>query len=605
MHKGKPSVNDVIAQAEKCRLYYENCLAMFKQDEEFYELEFGARLGIPKQYANEAVVLTTARDMPDAFVDHIDLANARVFVNKKGITQKADDVAENERRFYLGLLHQTNVGSSISPWRVAGKHFANHGLSVMKTIWEADNWLDKPAKLDDESDEHYAERIERWAENHPVSLPILIQAIHPANIMLDPSYGGKLYTIERHEKMVFDIEKLYPDWKNVNHKKVGDTVEYLSYWDNEFRCDLIDGRAVLKGGRGIYAGVVEHGYGFVPYTPIESGLGNLGIDALPEQRYVGINRYAQDLLVSESRNYSVADVILKRDAWRGGYVTGPGKDAIANIKQEYGTYTPVEDGTEFHDWDVSKAPDMVAAHMIRTADMIAGHAAPRSVRGLSETGVRSGADRRLVISEAAAKFQYSKEAFRHGAEQVLIKCAKLYKNVVPADARLSALAVSGEGFDEVIKRDLMREPFTCYVEFAPISEEDEYRRQDSLNKLWNGGNGLVSREWAWRQMSSIDPISMAQEVKKAEMRRLPSYQMVLDQAVGMMAQQAFGIQPQMPQETAGGTEGTPEGSQRALVPPIPNRPDLGSLDNLIANMPKPPTSGIQGTQGVGGGGNRG
>ncbi len=599
MHRGKPSVNDVISQTEKCKVYYANYRGALVQDEEFYELEFANRLGIPKQYQNEAVVLTTARDMVDAFVDHIDLANARVFVNKKGIYDISDKVAENERRFYLGLLHETNIASSISPWRVGGKHYANHGLSVMKTIWEADNWLDKPAKLDDESDEHYADRIAEWAEDHPPSLPILIQAINPHNVMLDPSYGGKLYTIEYHQRAVFDMEKMYPRWKNINHKSITETVDYVSYWDNEFRCDLVDGQAVLKGG------VVKHNYGFTPYTPIESGLGNLGIDALPEQRYVGINRYAQDLYVSESRNYSVADVILKRDAWRGGFVQGPGAEGLTNIKQEYGTYTPVEEGTVFTDWDVSKAPDMVAAHMIRTADMIAGHAAPRSVRGLSETGVRSGADRRLVISEAAAKFQYSKEAFRHGAEQVLIKCAKLYKNVVPADARLSALATSGEGFDEIIKRDLMREPFTCYVEFAPISEEDEYRRQDALNKLWAGGNGLVTEQWAWRQMSSIDPVAMEREKRKNQLRQSPSYLATLDQAVGMMAQQAFGLQPQIPQEVAGDTQGAPEGSQRQLVPPIPERNALGSLDNLIANIPQLPTSGIQGRQGLGGGGNRG
>ncbi len=598
MHRGKPSVNDVIAQTEKCKLYYSNYRGALVQDEEFYELEFANRLGIPKQYRGEAVVLTTARDMVDAFVDHIDLANARVFVNKKGITQKADDVAENERRFYLGLLHETNIGSSISPWRVGGKHYANHGLSVMKTIWEADNWLDKPAKLEDESDEHYAERIEKWAEGHPVSLPILIQAINPHNVMLDPAYSGRLYTIEYHQRAVFDMEKMYPRWKNTKKRSINENVDYISYWDNEFRCDLIDGQAILKGG------VVKHNYGFTPYTPIESGLGNLGIDALPEQRYVGINRYAQDLLVSESRNYSVADVILKRDAWRGGYVQGPGADSLTNIKQEYGTYTPVEEGVVFTDWDVSKAPDMVAAHMIRTADMIAGHAAPRSVSGLSETGVRSGAYRRLVISEAAAKFQYSKEAFRHGAEQVLIKSAKLYKNVVPADARLSALATSGEGFDEVIKRDLMREPFTCYVEFAPISEEDEYRRQDALNKLWNNGNGLVTKQWARRQMSSIDPIAMEEEDRMNMIRQLPSYLATLDQAVGMMAQNAFQLAPPVTQEGTQGTESPPDGSQRSLVPPIPSRAPIGSAENLTQNMPTAPVSGIQGSQGQGGGGNR-
>ena len=437
----------------------------------------------------------------------------------------------------------------------------------------------------------------------PFAMPIKLIATNPANIMLDPSYGGDLYTIERHQKMVFDTEKIYGDrWKNRENRKIDEQVEYLSYWDNEFRCDIIDGQPVLPGK------VVEHGYGFNPNTPIESGLGNFDHDAAPEKRYVGINRYARDLYVSESRNYSVADVQLKKDAWRGGYRTGPGAEGIANFKQEYGTYPYVPEGVEFHHWDENDSYNRFAAandHMARTADLIGAHAAPRSVRGLSETGVRSGADRRLVISEAAAKFQYSKEAFRHGAEQVLIKCARLFKNVVPDDVRLWALPTVGEGFDAVIKKDKMKEPFTCYVEFAPISEDDEYKRQDSLNKLWNGGKGLVTKDWARRQLSSIDPLSMEMEDKKEMLRQLPSYLAILDQAVGMMAQNAFQIAPPVPQEATQSTGSPSGGGQRGLVPPIPQRAGLGSIDNLIANMPKIPTSGVRGTQGRnGGGGNR-
>ena len=45
--------------------------------------DLSCSLGIPEQYIHEAVVLPTARDMVDAFVDHIDIANARVFVNKE------------------------------------------------------------------------------------------------------------------------------------------------------------------------------------------------------------------------------------------------------------------------------------------------------------------------------------------------------------------------------------------------------------------------------------------------------------------------------------------------------------------------------------------
>ncbi|KKL61455.1 hypothetical protein LCGC14_2195140, partial [marine sediment metagenome] len=415
VRRGKPSIDDIKELTAQCVKHYSTLQSEFEKDERFYELDFRASLGIPEQYKNEAVVLPTSRDMVDAFVDHIDLANARVFVNKKGIHKIDDEVAEMMRKFYLGLLHRTNTENSISPWRVAGKHYANHGLAVIKTIWDADRWLDKPAQVKGESKESYEEKLEKWAEDHPPSLPILIRAINPANVMPDPSYSGELYVIERHERMVFDMQKMYPLFKNVKDRGITDTVEYIEYWDNEYRSVLVDDEPVLKGG------IVKHKYGFIPYTLIESGLGNLGRDALPEQRYVGINRYAQDLYVSESRNYSVADVILKKDAWRGGRVRGQGAEEYANIKQEYGTYTWVPDDVVFEDWEVSKAPDMIALHLARTADLIGAHAAPRSVRGLSETGVRSGADRRLVISEAAAKFQYSKEAFKHGAEKVLIK----------------------------------------------------------------------------------------------------------------------------------------------------------------------------------------
>ncbi|KKL22267.1 hypothetical protein LCGC14_2437180, partial [marine sediment metagenome] len=223
--------------------------------------------------------------------------------------------------------------------------------------------------------------------------------------------------------------------------------------------------------------------------------------------------------------------------------------------------------------------------------------------GLSETGVRSGADRRLVISEAAAKFQYSKEAFKHGAEKVLIKSAQLFKNVVPDDIRLWAMPTDSDGgFDEVIKKDKMKEPFTCYVEWAPISEEDEYRRQDALNNLWNGGNGLVTKKWARGQISSINVPAMEEQDAKEMMRQLPSYVAILDQAVGMMAQQAFGIQPPMAPEAAQGAQTPPEGGQRSLVPPIPQRNALGSLADIVAGMPKAPVSGVRGTQGKGGGG---
>ena len=106
--------------------------------------------------------------------------------------------------------------------------------------------------------------------------------------------------------------------------------------------------------------------------------------------------------------------------------------------------------------------------------------------------------------------------------------------------------------------------------------------------------------------SNPSPVEMDKEDKKEMLRQLPSYLATLDQAVGMMAQAVYQLPQAQPQEGTELAQEAPEGSQRSLVPPIPNRAPIGSLDNLIANMPRAATSPIQGTQGRnGGGGNRG
>lgn len=610
MQSSKPTGDEIIRLTSKCEQIYGKTQELFRQDEEFYELLFKDRLKIPKEYKAESIVLPTARDMVDTFIDHIDIAHARVFANKKSIYKTSKEEAEMMRKFYLGLIHRTNVEADISPWRVCAKHYGAHGLGVFKTIWDVDAWADKPEREDGESDEHYAGRLDEWRAETNLNIPILIQAINPACVYPDPYYGGRLYIIERHKQLLYDAKKMYPHFTNPKNKKIdaegeGGEVDFISYWDKFYRCDLIDGEPVLK----IKGGIVEHKYGFIPYTLIESGLGNLSIDAKPEMKYVGIIRYIFDLLVSESRNYSINDVVLKMNAFPWGIIKGKDAKAVGHIKRSFGTYTPLPEGIELEDRTSPVPPEALKDHLAMTSYFISAHAAPNSVRGLPEQGVRSGADRRLMIAEASSRYSYAVEAFRHGTEQVLIKCAKLLKNVIPGNVRVWARTPTDE-FDVEIKKELMKEPFTCYVEFSPISEEDEYRRQDSLIKLTS--QGVVTRDWARRQMSNVDADAMAREEEKEILKQSPSYLQAKEQLMTMAIQEKMGeLGLGQPPLATGGGEGEPQpvvGQEagRGLVPPIPQRAPLGSgadLENKLAKLRKANTSGIQG-QGAGGGGNR-
>jgi len=603
MKDGKPSVTEIIELLPKCREVYQGVHDEFQKDDDFYELNFKGKLEIPEEFKSKGIVLPTARDMVDTFVDNIDIANARVFVNKKGTSATSFEEAEMMRKFYLGLIHRTNVEADISPWRVAAKHYALYGLGVFKTVYDADRWPDKPERQGNESEDDFAARSDEWRHETHESLPIVVQAINPYCIFPDPSYGGRQFVIEEQKRTVFDISKRWPTWKNPNSKKLNEPVTYLQYWDKEYRCDLIDEEPVLP----VKGGVVAHNYGFIPYILMDSGLGNISFEAEPKKRYVGMLRYMYDILVSESRDYSINDIVLARTAWPWFTIEGDNASAVTELKQTFGTATPMPANTKVVPQISQVPPEALNTHLAITADYIASHGGPRSVRGLGETGVRSGADRRLVIDKGTDRYKYSTESFKNGTAKALANCARLMKNVVPGDIRVWAKTPTDE-FDVEIKKEKMKEPFTCYVEFAPISEEDEYRRHDDLERLVS--SGIVTRRWARSQMSNVDPIAMEEDEEREKFKNDPNlYAIQAQYAAGRLAQaisarsMAEGLSTGLPMQSPAPGQ-TPEAG-RSLVPPIPNVAPLGSAQDMQNKLKQNRSqTSMKPMQGVGGGGNR-
>ena len=248
-----------------------------------------------------------------------------------------------------------------------------------------------------------------------------------------------------------------------------------------------------------------------------------------------------------------------------------------------------------------------------TSDVIAGHAATRSTRGMSEQGVRSSIDRRLMMAEGGMKYAYSRDSFKNGMAKVFINCLKLYKNVIPGDMRLWARTTTDD-FDTIIKKELLKEPFTCYVEYAPISEEDEYRRQDALRL--NLQTGLMDKLTARQQMSNLDPIEMAKREEKELLRASPVLAQQIDSYIGIkmaaeIAKRSAADGTNLVTPPPGGVPGATPGG----VPPqppqvgqmttnVPNRARPGSAQEaqLGLNQLKRPTGGTG--QGLGGGGAR-
>lgn len=604
----KPTVEEILELYDDCVSKYSvsGIDTQFADDEKLYELDFKSELLLPDEFKQEGIVLPTARDLVDTCVDHTDVFNARVFVNRKGTSKKSEDEQNLLRKFGLGVLYRNNVEATVAPIRVAAKHYWLHGLGIIKTVWDADRWMDKPEQKKGESDIEYAVRIDEWRAMKDDSIPIVMQGIYPGNVMFDP-YGTEQYVFETNEELAFNVRQQFPGWKNPQGKKAAETVDHISFWTKDWRCELYDRQAIK---------LVHHTYGFIPYVPIDTGLGNINRAKDMKKRYVGVLRYVRDLLLSESRDYSIGDVILKRTAFPWGYLKGPNAGAVKDIFQKFGEYNPLPDGVDIVDMAPKVPPQALLTWLSVASEYLAGHAAPNAVRGMGEEGVRSGSDRRQLIAEASVRYQYSNEAFRNGVAKALSNCARIMKNVVPGDISVWAKTPTDE-FDIEIKKAEMTEPFTFYVEFAPVSEEDEYRRHDDLERLYK--SGLVTASWARKQMSNVDPQEMDLEVEIEKLKNSPMVQTVMEQyAAGKIMEamtkrsQAESLEnpppaPVFAQEQGLGNAGaTPAGSGapgRRLVPPNLEITTPGSAQGLQNQMAQNRSQKpMNPTQGLGGGG---
>jgi len=103
---------------------------------------------------------------------------------------------------------------------------------------------------------------------------------------------------------------------------------------------------------------------------------------------------------------------------------------------------------------------------------------------------------------------------------------------------------------------------------------------------------------------------MERQEMKEQIRMLPTYNMIKDQVMAQLFQEALGEAGLIPlPQGQGGPQGGggPQGPGRGLVPPVPERAmpgSMGALENQWRSELKSGQAPIQ-TQGRGGGGNRG
>ena len=582
-NKTKPTIEEIKELKALTRKHYSNLHSEFQTDEDYFNLDFLPDLGLPVAHAAEGTILPTGRDVIQTAKAHIDTTNPRVFVTAVGTGRAAEEEAEMRQKFYQGIAYRTMVESPTSPFEAAVKNLCLYGLAGLKVVYDPDRWPDKPEKRDGETGEDYSERMSNYEQQRHDALPIVIVSVHPSALLFDPSYWHSAFVIECHSKLVLDISKRWPNWFNAEDKRPTDLVDYDEYWDEEWRSILIDGQPVLRGE------VVRHKYGFMPYAIAYSGLGMETAANYPEHKAVGLLRYIRGVLASESRAYSIYDVVLKGTAWPVKAAEGDNANLLTDFKLEYGTIQKLPPGVKLVDVISPPPTDALLGHLQYTNSIISASVAPRSVRGMAEPGVRSGYDRSLIIEKAELNFGVIKQAAEKLIAQALSMSSKVLERVVPGNVSVWAKTPVGD-YDVEIKKDRIK-GHLCSVEFRAVREEQEMRQSQNAQQLVAAG--LISRDTARRKyLESIDAEGEEMKIDAEKIRNSPPVQEVLAQAIAQELAQALGVRTQE-QQMAGQRKGA--GQPPPGIPGIPPRPPtMGSPEEvqqtLEAEVATPPVS---------------
>lgn len=496
---------------------YDGLFDEMDEDERFYNLDIAEYLNIPEKFINDATILPTTREVVQAAVNHVNPVFRRVNVPRRTATPKGTQQAQTLKKFYTSILTWFERQPATSPFRDANIHLGVYGKADFKILFDRTKRPDKPKREQFKLDEEYEEALADYEASIAENLPYTLLVPHPRSVMPDPWNDPPQWHIETGRQRVGFLKSMYPNWEVPGNKKLSDIVDYIEYWDNKVKSIVIDNKPALKAADG--SGIVRHKWRVSPYVTGASGLGYDDSEHKPESRYVGLIRFVRDVIVSESRSFTISDIILKNEAWPVRVAEGERANEMPIIKlDEYGVIQPVPPGVVIKDLKSELPPEMLMNHMGITNGIISSATAPRVVRGLSQTGMRSGFDRQLAMGEARLQYDPMARAVEAMLTKLCFKAGMLLETLGKGQLSIAAGATEDE-FVNISPSDF-KGHHSVQVEVNVLEPEDEIRRnQDAAQMV---AAGLWSPQTAIRKrFPELDP--------KTELGRVMAFRMLFSE----------------------------------------------------------------------------
>lgn len=470
------NISEILEIYREMKEYYAALRNQWKEDEQFYDLEISEMLRLPKRFKKNAVVLPTSREVVETAVDHIAPQMWRVTVPRKSESSAAIAQAQKLQRFYEALLHYFDRNATVSPFREGAKHISLYGRSDWRIYVTATHLPDEPRRADFDTEEAYQEAYDGWRESRNLTLPYKLYVINPYEVLPDPFNEEPEWVIQLSSKQVGHLGRVYPYWPNKNGLKVTALAEVVEYIDNKVRAVIIDGQPALRTSDG--GGVVQHRWGVHPFIIGGSGLGYDDTEHRPEKRYIGMLRHIRDVLLAESRSFSIADIVMAASAWPIQVAQGDRANEVPALKLEYGDIQPLPPGVTISNLAPSLPPDLLFSFLQLTNSIVSSQS-PRVLRGLPSPGTTSGFDRQLQLGPAKLRYTPISHSLQNMMTRLCQKTSIISRRVVKGSISLASSATQND-FISVSPNDF-KNHHAVMVKLNVLEPEDEIRRhQDGI-----------------------------------------------------------------------------------------------------------------------------
>jgi hypothetical protein len=576
----KPSLEDIMTLYKEGKRYFESFHANCKLEDDYY---LGRRdVAVPIDI--EKVWPSTATAIVNVATDHVDVNNLSIDVPS---TARSRARAERLKKFYQGAW----LSIKKPVLRTSVRQAFLYDISFLRTMFEAQQWPDPPAIDSFDSNEEYREALKAFMEKRCIRWPFDVTAVNPKNMIWDDSKSDMKWAIEFDQRSSQNLARRYPQW--AEHRKRGQMVEFIRYWDEEWAAYIADGELVW--------GPERHGYGFMPYEPILPVQSFTFEDGPPHERYRGVLKPAHSLLDEEARLVAQINTLVRTTAWRTLDFSGP-RQLAEQAAQEYelfGGKNILPPGVQVAMSPMAQVPPDLYQQLNVVQTLIEQVTFPNVIRGVRPRGVSTGFAISVLAGMGRLVFQGVADGLRHAIEAVNSHFAQLVENKLKGSVTVHARTEVHQ-FDQMIGPDDIRGYYENIVQVKAEAPEEREREALLAMRLYQGIPGFSMYE-ALRRSGVANPLEMIMQRKAEDLLNLPEIQASLAQQllerVGLPGQLVQATSPtgggvNIGAQNVGGAQLPRPGErniQAARTATRDNRPSvfpqgMGGLDILGGNL---------------------